>query len=323
MTVSLQTLDAELPEVNVLPDVNLVVSSLAIDREVTAGSLETVSAIIQNIGSETLDASGWLHVGYYLSTDSNITVDDIYIGDTSIAIGDFFEHEKLPFNTQKLGPGQSYQYDHQLFVKGNIPTGTYFAGAIVDYIDEYYWYDFPRATDTFEYSFPVHIVIPESNEKDNTRVLGAYRVAVNNAVCTDDVYENDDDGASATLIRPGESQTHNLCLDNSDWLKFEAVEGSVYNLTTSNLDMEVDTQLILYDQDAASILLFHDNIGNGETVDLNIGRGGPSEIVWEAMASGVYYVRVRTTTCDEDLDHHCQRSTNGVGLNTGYTISLQ
>ena len=105
--------------ITVLPDVNLIVSSFAIDTELTAGGLETISAIIQNIGSDTLTGEGsgavipHIDVGYYLSTDDNISVDDIFIGDTSIFISAFFTGTDVVFGVQSLAPGENYQYDHQ------------------------------------------------------------------------------------------------------------------------------------------------------------------------------------------------------------------
>jgi PKD repeat protein len=332
--------------ITVSQNVNLVVSSFAIDREVTPGSLETISAIIQNIGTGTFTGNNvgtvdvHIDVGYFLSTDDIVTVDDIYIGDTSILIGTFFAAGDLAFGFESLAPGENYQFDHQLAVKGNIPAGTYYAGAIVDYIDEFDWYTFPRSTDTSEYQFPGHVVVPESNEDDNVRVLPAYQVTVTAPGCIDDAFEADDDSGSATVITVGDTQVHNFCFDNSDWLQFDAVQGGVYKITTSALDLETDTQLILYDTDGSSILLFHDNMGNTEdetrTVDLdeNFPPNPASEIVWEAQATGTYYIKVRTTACDEDLDDHCETlsgsfapegfgSPDGVGLDTGYSISLQ
>ena len=50
-------------------DINLIVSSFAIDREVTPGCVETISATIKNIGTDNLEGSGFFRVGYYLSTD--------------------------------------------------------------------------------------------------------------------------------------------------------------------------------------------------------------------------------------------------------------
>jgi len=305
------------------PDVNLVVASFAIDTEINLGNWETVSAIIQNIGTTPLEGSGLLHVGYFLSTDDIITVDDIYIGDTSIFIGDSFTQDDVEFGFEFLSPGENYQYDHQLAVKLNIPAGTYYAAAFVDYIDEYHWYTFPRATDTTEYQFPVHITVAESNETDNVRILPAHQVTVVNDVCTDDAFEPDDDSLSATPITLGETQARNFCFDNSDWLQFDAVQGGVYKISTAGLGLETDTQLILYDRDGNSILLFHDNIGNGATIDLASGVGGPSEIVWESEATGTYFIKVRTTSCDEDADNFCLGSPDGPGLFTEYSITLQ
>ena len=323
----------EIP-INVLPNVNLIVSSFAIDTEVTPGGLETVSAIIQNIGTDTFSAEGitvvpHIDVGYYLSTDDVITVDDIFIGDTSIFVGTFFTNSDIAFGVQSLAPGEIYQYDHQLAVKGNVPAGTYFAGAIVDYIDEFHWYDFPRSTDTLEFVFPSHVVVPETNEEDNARLLTAHQVAVTAPACVDDSFEPDDSSATATLISVGDIQVHNFCFDNSDWLQFDAVQGNVYKITTSSLGAETDTQLILYDTDGSSILLFHDNMGNDadttHTVDLDEGfpPNPASEIVWEAEATGTYFIKVRTTACDEDKDLHCSSSPDGVGLDTGYSITVQ
>ncbi|HBE92099.1 MAG TPA: hypothetical protein DDW55_06060 [Gammaproteobacteria bacterium] len=330
----------------VIPDVDLIVSSFAIDTEVTPLGLETVSAIIQNIGTEALTGSGFINVGYYLSTDNVITVDDIYIGDTSIFIGDSFTQNQVPFGFEKLSPGENYQYNHQLAVMGNTPPGTYYAGVIVDYIDYYEWYTFPRATDTIEYIFPVHSIVTESDETNNVRLLTAHQVLVTNAACPEDAYEDDDSSATATPITLGESQPHNFCTDNSDWLTFDAVQGGVYKITTSALGTEADTQLILYDRDATSILLMDDNLGNAnldilkETKDLlfDFPPIPRSEIVWEAEFDGTYFIKVRTTVCDEDLDTYCDGGTvtdedegdiiivdspDGVGLNTEYTITLQ
>ena len=91
------------------------------------------------------------------------------------------------------------------------------------------------------------------------------------------------------------------------------------------LDAEADTQLILFDTDGSSILLFHDNFNNGATVDLESGtpQDPASEIVWEAQVTGTYFIKVRTTACDEDRDNHCSSSPDGVGLNTGYSVTLQ
>lgn len=343
------------------PDVNLVVTSFAMDTEITPvnpdnpGDWETVSAIIQNIGTTPLVGSGHIDIGYFLSTDDVITVDDIYLGDTSVFIGDSFTQNDVAFGFESLSPNENYQFDHQLAVPDNIAPGTYHVGAIVDYIEEYRWYTFPRATDSKEFAFPSHVTIAETDETDNVRLLTAHQVEVTAPVdCADDAYEPDNDSASATPIVPGgPSQIRNFCRDNADWLQFDAVQGGIYKIFTDDLGLEADTQLILYDQDGSSILLFHDNIGNddddqsqppscppnqaNDTVDLECGWPAipRSEIVWEAQETGTYFIKVRTTSCDEDLDDFCESepsifspvggvgSPDGPGLDTEYTITLQ
>jgi hypothetical protein len=225
-----------------------------------------------------------------------------------------------------------------------VAPGTYYAGAIVDYIDDYHWYNFPRATDSREFAFPEHVTVDETNENDNVKLLQAHQVTVNAPACADDVFEPDNDSVAATPISVGQTQVRNFCRDNSDWLQFDAIQGSVYKISTEMLGTETDTQLILYDLDGSSILLFHDNIdndknsvfGDNETVDLESGwpRFPRSEIVWEALVTGTYFVKVRTTTCDEDKDKFCETnfyqfspegigSPDGVGLDTGYSITLE
>ena len=349
-------------------DVNLVVASFAMDTEITPvnpdnpGDWETVSAIIQNIGTTPLEGSGHIDIGYFLSTDDNITVDDIYLGDTSVFIGDSFTQSDVAFGFELLSPGENYQYDHQLAVPDNIAPDTYYVGAIVDYIEEYRWYTFPRATDTKEFAFPSHVTVAEANETDNVRLLTAHQVTVTAPIdCVDDAFEPDSLSASATPIALGEIQNHNFCRDNSDWLQFDAVQGGVYKISTHLVGLdatETDTQLILYDRDGSSILLFHDNIGNDDDDDatnpptcppfqenntVDLACGWPirprSEIVWEAQESGTYFVKVRTTSCDEDLDDFCETtppvigpnadfitpfgSPDGPGLHTEYIITLQ
>ena len=314
-------------------DMNLVIASFAIDTELTPGTYETVSAIVQNIGPDPIQGSGMINVGYYLSTDDVITVDDILLGDTSIAIGDFFQAEEIPFGVESLAAGENYQFDHPLALTNNVPAGTYYAGAIVDYIDYYDWYTFTRSTDTLEFQYPIHVVVPETDETDNARVL-AQQVTVTGLACIDDTFEPDNSSVDATVIVPGETQTRNFCHENVDWLQFDAVEGNIYKIATEVIGAEADTQLMLYDRDASSILLYNDNVLNtpyitpcGLIYTSDFECGWPpnprSEIVWEALASGTYFIRVRLANCDEDKDLNCSGSPDGAGLDTEYTISLQ
>lgn len=317
-------------QITVHANVNLIISNFAIPKTITPGSDVTISATIQNVGTEPLYLKGekYLHVGYYLSEDETITADDILIGDTTIVLG---SNELTPglYGISDLGPQETYTYNHQLHLRTNIPAGPYlpegkyFAGAIVDYIDYYDWYTFPSATDTREYGFPAHITVPEIDETDNASI--ALTTTSISASCKDDDYENDDSPAQATHLVPGDPvQDHNFCFDNADWYSFDATAGEVYQITTSKPDAaskEVDTQLILYGQDGKEIILFHDNIGNGATTDLLGAVAGVSaEIVWRATESGRYFVKARMTACDEDI---CQHVGDGAGLGTDYSIELK
>lgn len=320
-------------EITVHGQVNLVVSNFAIAPTITPGQDNLVSATIQNIGSDALQSTGLLHVGYYLSTDDVITVDDIRIGDTTLVLGADAEEA----GQQRVGvlePHQSYSFNHRLHTKGNIPPGTYFAGAIIDYLESYEWYEFPTATETQEYEFPVFITVAESDETDNVSVVLNTEV-ISGALCTNDAFEDDNSPAEATPLIPGEAtQLHNLCFENADWYRLEAVEGEVYEITTTHEDPEVDTQMVLYEQDGQTVLLYDDN---GPTTDLTQDEGLyteapplPAGIVWRALASGTYYVRVRTSTCDEDIMPYCEPTpsqpidpADGVGADTSYTIQVR
>src|SRR5690606_18425393 len=119
-----------------------------------------------------------------------------------------------------------------------IPGGTYYAGAIVDFVDDYEWYDFARSTDTLEFVFPNHGPIPETDEGDNVRVLPAFQVTVAGPGCAADAYEPDSTRASAKVIAVGQTQVRNFCHDNADWLRFDAVQGGIYKITTSALENE-------------------------------------------------------------------------------------
>lgn len=320
-------------EITVHGQVNLVVSNFAIAQAITPGQDNIVSATVQNIGSDPLDSVGLVHVGYYLSTDDVITVDDIRIGDTSLVLGSDAEQPGQQ-SVGRLEPQQAYSFNHRLHMKGNIPPGSYFAGAIIDYLEGYGWYEFPTATQTQEYEFPVFITVAESDESDNVSVILNTEV-LSAAVCTDDGFEDDDSPAEATVLTPGAGlQRHNLCLDNADWYRLEAVEGTVYEIVTTHEGGEVDTQMMLYDQDGQTVLLFDEN---GITTDLTQDQGLytyapplPAGIVWRAPASGTYYVKVRTATCDEDIMPYCEPTplqpadpADGVGAETAYTIQVR
>jgi len=67
---------------------------------------------------------------------------------------------------------------------------------------------------------------------------------------------------------------------DSDWSRFDAVQGARYTVRTQNLAGGADTVLNLYDVDALTLLDSNDDVG-----------GGPaSELVWTAPYTGTFFV---------------------------------
>lgn len=101
-------------------------------------------------------------------------------------------------------------------------------------------------------------------------------------------YEPDDSAANATTIpTDGTWQTHNFTRANDkDYLNFTAVKGGYYLIQTRNLSAAsiTNTQIYLYDTDGTTEL----SVDNSDTV----GDYFSSRIVWRAIASGTYFVRV-------------------------------
>lgn len=86
---------------------------------VSGSTLHLSNIIVTNIGNASAGAS---HVGYYLSLDVNFTTDDIFLGDDYVTA---------------LAAGQSSLESISIDISGmNIPSGTYYVGAIVDYKKE-------------------------------------------------------------------------------------------------------------------------------------------------------------------------------------------
>lgn len=99
-----------------------------------------------------------------------------------------------------------------------------------------------------------------------------------------DAYEPDDSFAAASSMAVNSSQNHNHYDDISDYVKFDAIAGYQYTISTSNLGSEADTIIELYNS-SYSILARND--------DINFNAGNlASNIVWTASSSGTYYVLV-------------------------------
>lgn len=100
-----------------------------------------------------------------------------------------------------------------------------------------------------------------------------------------DSYEPDNVYISANWITTdGSIQLRNVHVEgDEDWVKFSAIAGVDYALTTTNPGGHADTQLSLYDTDGSTLLVFNDD---------DPTNWPSSRIDWQAPTSGVYYIMV-------------------------------
>lgn len=129
-----------------------------------------------------------------------------------------------------------------------------------------------------------------------------YDLRVEAQACVADGFEDDDTpGAASTLLTTGEPQTHTTCPGGDvDWMAFAAEAGTTYVIQTQNLGIAADTHLYLYDTDGATELAHNDDYGY--TV--------ASRIIWQATATGTYYVKVQ---------HH---NPHAGGVDTRYDLAI-
>ena len=109
--------------------------------------------------------------------------------------------------------------------------------------------------------------------------------------CSPDIYEPDNAPEQATWVRPNTGSTHHTFNpeDDRDVVRFPAVAGATYTLTTVNLFGGADTVLTLFDQDSTTIIAHNDD-------DLDAWPTLASKIVWTAPATGIYYASVHEFT---------------------------
>ncbi|MGQ9630779.1 MAG: Ig-like domain-containing protein [bacterium] len=128
-----------------------------------------------------------------------------------------------------------------------------------------------------------------------------YDIAVISGGGASDPYEPNDTYASAKSIAVGSNQSH-LIYSNTDidWVKFFAVAGLKYTITTSNLTGGCDTYIELYDTDGTTKLEENDNKGAGPNSEIKR---------WQSPSSGIYFIKIYDK--------------NGTGgLSVGYTIAV-
>jgi len=109
-------------------------------------------------------------------------------------------------------------------------------------------------------------------------------VSSGSSVCEADIYEEDDTAAQATIFVVGLGQGHQFCDDATDWVRFSAMAGTFYTITTFSWGQRADTFLALFDTDGHTQLAANDDYAG--TTDYS------SRIVWQAPAYGVYYLRI-------------------------------
>ena len=98
-----------------------------------------------------------------------------------------------------------------------------------------------------------------------------------------DSYENDNTRAAAKPIALGETQRHTFTGGaDEDWVVFTAAAGGFYRISArGETDIDLDTELFLYDEDGSSITQDDD------------GGEGYSSLIRRRLSPGRYYVNVR------------------------------
>ncbi|ETR70694.1 MAG: hypothetical protein OMM_03054 [Candidatus Magnetoglobus multicellularis str. Araruama] len=156
---------------------------------------------------------------------------------------------------------------------------------------------------------------------DTFNVFGTYRIAIyarsangmtsvpvetrlHQTGCPDSYELNQDntiEQAAVINVNASDAQYHNFHNNQDiDWVKFYALEGTMYRIFTTNADLNCDTILSLYDQNQKMI------------IQKNSGIGDENEVIhWSCPGDGIYYVSVQNYKTD---------ATNG--LNTGYELRI-
>ncbi len=118
----------------------------------------------------------------------------------------------------------------------------------------------------------------------------SFDLTIANSMCTLDDYEVDNGPTEAKeLVAGTTSSNHTFCADpndttfaDQDWLSFTTVAGTEYRIETTNLGINSDTILTLYDTDGTTVLDESDDYGNGNA----------SSIRFVPTSSGPYYARI-------------------------------
>ncbi len=104
-------------------------------------------------------------------------------------------------------------------------------------------------------------------------------------LCSGDGIEPNDSYDSSGVVVPGDNlnpQRFDIALDE-DWFRLETVQNSRYTFRTTHVSAGIRTVVEVYDQDGLNKLA---------TSPVS-GLGVPSQLEWNAPASGLYFVRIR------------------------------
>ena len=221
-----------------LPDL-VQTLTLSNGSTVPAGGFLNVTDMVSNVGY--LDA-GPFEIGFYYSPSSTVTTADS-LGTTRSLTG-------LPYSGYQ---SSSQSWANAVHVPKTVAPGTYYLAAIAD-----------RSN-----------AVAEVNETNN--VSPPATITVTAPSCSWDVYEDDDDAASAKAIAAGETQARNFCDDGIDWIKFTPSASGVYVAYSPTTPGD----LTLYQQDGVTPVTPHDTYFY-------------SKLSWDATAGTTYLLKYYT-----------------------------
>ncbi len=175
--------------------------------------------LVENIGAAAAAAD----VGFYLSTDTVIDVNDVFVDFTSIGI--------VPAGDSTTVSGV-VQWPTDL-------NGEYTFGLFVDDLNQVF----------------------ESDETNNTTYFPPVFLGSGDQNCIDDFAEPDDTRLEARQFTLPLDRNYRTCTDSEDWLRFDASAGSTYTISTSRLLSNSDTALDLYDANGTLVATNDDVVG--------------------------------------------------------------
>lgn len=183
----------------------------------------------------------------------------------------------VQYTTVLLNPGQSTVINITVNIPNGLASGTYYMG-------------------------PSLSVVGDTNLANNTM---SAPVSIAGLACTDDAFEADNGVASSKALLLGVPQTHNHCNASSDWMRFDAVAGTVYGFNTIKLGTNA-ALLRVVDSDGTMLLATSQSSSYSYSNSATAQR-----LSWTAPHSGTFYLRASPTS-----------PMSSVGPNTDYVVSL-